>query len=184
MQVDHEMRIPGREGGGERARLGGLELHVVAIEIQPLHVLAAADAGDRTVLRRPVHDVDGFVAVDVVDRRDQDHHAIEERPEIATREAAHQDLNRFLALDFAAVDVGEEEHDWPPGRLSAGRATAGFDNVTSGIVRPSSVVPKDMTRTSGDFAASAVRNAFTSSRRLVSSKFVRSGRVCNGSGFC
>ena len=69
----------------------------------------------------------------------------------------------------------------PAGR-SAGRLTAGFDSVTKGIGRPSSVVPNVCTRTSGDFAASAERNAVTSSRRLVSSKFVRSGRVCSGSG--
>ncbi len=69
----------------------------------------------------------------------------------------------------------------PAGR-SAGRLTAGFDSVTSGIDRPSSVVPNVCTRTSGDFAASAERNAVMSSRRLVSSKFVRSGRVCSGSG--
>ncbi len=70
----------------------------------------------------------------------------------------------------------------PAGR-SAGLLTAGFESVTSGIARPSSVVPNVCTRTSGDFAVSAVRNAVTSSNRLVSSKFERSGRVCSPSGF-
>ncbi len=50
-----------------------------------------------------------------------------------------------------------------PAGLSAGRATAGFESVTSGIARPSSVVPKVSTRTSGDFAEIAFRNDVTSS---------------------
>ncbi len=81
------------------------------------------------VLGRPVHHVDAFVAVDVVDRRDDDDHAVEEGPEVAAREPAHQDLHGLFALDFAAVDVGEEEHHGPPrgalGWLAHGRIREG-----------------------------------------------------------
>ena len=65
----------------------------------------------RSVLCRPVHHVDGFIAVDVVDRRDYDDHAIEEGPQVAARQAPHQHLHGFLPLHLAAVDVGEQEDD-------------------------------------------------------------------------
>ena len=67
-----------------------------------------------------------FVAVDVVDRRDDDHHAVEERPEIAARQPPHQHLHRFLALDLAAVDVGEQEDDGPPSRAVGRPADGGI----------------------------------------------------------
>ena len=53
--------------------------------------------------------------------------------------------------------------------LSDGVATAGFESVTSGMARPCSVVPKLVTRTSGDLALIALRKLSRSAARLVSS---------------
>ena len=71
VQVDRNLRIVRIEQGDQRARFGRLELHVVAVQVEPLRVGALAHAPHRPVLQRPIGELDPLVAVGVVNRRDQ-----------------------------------------------------------------------------------------------------------------
>ena len=80
VQIDRQERIPAVEHVGDQAaRFGGLELHVVPVEIETLRVLPNADAVRGTVLRRPVLGIDLLIAVGVVDRSDENDHLIAQR---------------------------------------------------------------------------------------------------------
>ena len=110
VQVDHQVRVPVVQQLHERARLGGLELHEVAIEIEAVGVLARADAAERAELLRAVVEADALVAVRVVERRDDHDDARQHRSQVADREPPGDDERGFLPLHFARVDVGQHEH--------------------------------------------------------------------------
>ena len=110
VQVDHHVRIPVVQQLHERARLGGLELHEVAIEIETVGVFARADAAERTELLRAMVEADALVAVRVVERRDDHDDARQHRSQIADREPPGDDERGFLPFHLARVDVGQHEH--------------------------------------------------------------------------
>ena len=105
MQVDADVRIVVAQQARQRSRFGRLELHVIAIEIEILRVRPTPDAADRAVLQRTLAESDALVAVGVVDRRDEQHERVEPGGMLPVDDLAQQDLQRFLALDFAGVDV-------------------------------------------------------------------------------
>ena len=77
VQVDRQQRVPSMQHIRDQpTRLGRLQLHVIAIEIEILSILPHADAFRRTVLRFSMLIRDLLVAVRVVDRRDQHDEAV------------------------------------------------------------------------------------------------------------
>ena len=56
MQIDREGGIPAGDQSDQRPRFGGVELDVVAVEVEAFGVLARADAGDGTILIGAVRD--------------------------------------------------------------------------------------------------------------------------------
>ena len=50
VEIHDDIRVPPRQQADEGACLRGIELHEVAIEVEPLRVLARTDAGNRAVL--------------------------------------------------------------------------------------------------------------------------------------
>ena len=96
VQVQDDVRIPVGEELDERARLGGLELHEIAIEVEAVGVFARADARERPELRGPVIEADALVAVRVIEGRDEDDHPGEQRTQIADREAPRDDERGFF----------------------------------------------------------------------------------------
>lgn len=78
----------------ERPRLRQIELHVVAVEIEPLRVRALALATDGPVLPSPVREAEALVPVGVVDRRDRNHPRLQPVNVLALGELAEKDLGR------------------------------------------------------------------------------------------
>jgi hypothetical protein len=137
VQVHRHVRIPAVQQRDERARLGALELHEVAVEVELLRVLARADAAHRAVLRRAVLHVDQLVAVGVVVGRDENDDPLQHRLQVAREQPARQDQRRFLALDLAGVDVGHDEHDGTRERVRRlGRLDCGIRQHQQGHVAP------------------------------------------------
>jgi hypothetical protein len=110
VQVVADVRIVVVHQLDERLRLRRVELHVVAVDVQVLRVGARAHPVDRAVLALPVVQRELFVAVGVVDRRDEEDHRVEPRRVPPERQLAQQDLRRLLALDLAGVHVGLDVH--------------------------------------------------------------------------
>lgn len=112
MQVDEDVGIPRRQQRVRRPGLRGLELHVVAVEVEPLAVQARADHRG-TVLAGPVAlaGAELLVAVDVVDRHHEHDHAVEQAAERPDRQVAQQHLRGLFALHLAAVDVALDVDD-------------------------------------------------------------------------
>ena len=76
VEIDAHMRVVAVHQANERASLGRIQLHVIAVEIIALGVGALSHAADWAVLPRPVVHVEPLVAVRVVDRVDQQHQRI------------------------------------------------------------------------------------------------------------
>src|SRR2546430_1382481 len=103
------MWVPAIEQPRKRLSFRRLELHVIAVKVEPLRVLTHAHPAERTVLRGSILYVDLLVAVRVVDRRDQDNQFVEQRAHVAKHNAPGHVLHRLLAFDFAGVNVREDE---------------------------------------------------------------------------
>jgi len=84
-----------------------LELDVVAIEVETMAVCPFADPlrpvlmGSICLLR-----AESFVAVDIENRRHQQHNLVEHAALRFLQAVAHDHLNGFLAFDLAAVNIG------------------------------------------------------------------------------
>ena len=105
VQIERHVRVVVGHQLRDGARFGRVELHVIAIEVEPLRVGTLALSAHRPVLRAAVVEREPLVAVGVVDRRDQEDHRLQPVVVPARGEVAQQHLRAFLALDFAAVDV-------------------------------------------------------------------------------
>ena len=130
VEVDGDVRVVLREQAGQRARLGGLELRVVAVEIEVLGVRALSHAADRAELASAVPDAHPFVAVGVVDRVDEQDDVLEPAGALALGDRTQQPEARLLAFHLACVDVALDEDAGLPGgqhllRRGAGRADHG-----------------------------------------------------------
>ena len=109
VQIDCEMRIPAIEQPHKRLSLRGLELHIIAVQIHPLRVLADTYAAERAVLRGAILNVDLFIAVRIVDRCYQDNQPVEQRAHVAKNDTPCHVLHSFLSFDFTGVDVRKDE---------------------------------------------------------------------------
>ena len=83
VQVDGDVGIPAVHQPDERARFGALELHVIAVQVEPASVFANPDTRFGPVLLGAILDVDPLVAVGVVDGRDQNDELLQQRSQIA-----------------------------------------------------------------------------------------------------
>jgi len=104
VQVDHHVRIVVLVGQRQGARLGRLQLHMVAVQVESLRVGAFPRALVRAKLIRSVHWADPLVAIRVVDRGNEQRHGRRPLGMVAHDETAEQHQQRFLATDLAAVD--------------------------------------------------------------------------------
>ncbi len=105
VQIERHVRVVVGHQLRDGASLWRVELHVIAIQVEPLRVGALALAAHGAVLRAAVVEREALVAVGVVDRRDQEDHRLQPVVVPARGEVAQQHLRAFLALHFAAVDV-------------------------------------------------------------------------------
>ena len=117
VQVHRDLRVVVVHQLHERARLGGLQLHVVPVEIEVLRVGALPLSRHRAILPAAVGQAHLLVAVGVVDRLDDEDHGLQPVGVLAFGELAKEDQRRFLALDLAGVDVPLDVDAQPVGAL-------------------------------------------------------------------
>ena len=116
MQIDGYVRIVFAEQPRHRPRFGRVELHVVAVQVIALSVRPLTHPSDRPVLTAAVREAHPFVAVSVVDGRDQQDHRLPPFTVAAGQEVAEQHLERLLPAHLAAVDVALQVDDGLAGR--------------------------------------------------------------------
>ena len=115
VEVEHEVGVVGAHEPDERAALGRVELHEVAVEVEPLRVRPLPHPLDGPVLVGPVTRVDPLVAVGVVDGRDEEREVVGPAGVLALRECAEERERGFFARHLARVDVRHDEHARLPG---------------------------------------------------------------------
>src|ERR687894_2331962 len=107
VQIDEDLRIPGLDQLDRAPGFRCLELHVIPVDIEALTVCVLTYDW-RPVLARtiPISRCKVVVSIGIEDWYHDQDETIEQRPEETTGEVSQQHLRRFLALDFATVDVG------------------------------------------------------------------------------
>ena len=168
VQIERHVRVVVGHQLRDGASFWRVELHVIAIEVEPLRVGALALAAHRAVLRAAVVEREALVAVGVVDRRDQEDHRLQPVVVPARGEVAQQHLRAFLALHFAAVDVALDVDAQLAGAATACGDAPGAPITASGMARCSLVVPIVVRCTRSDALSIASRKAMTSAYLLVS----------------
>jgi hypothetical protein len=123
--VDVQVRAPGVEQMHQPARLGCVELQVIAVEVVTVGRRAEAHALLRAVLIRTVEDRDALVTVDVVDRYEDECHTSRQLRQTAKRDVAQDHQRRVLAVDLSGVDTALDPDDRPP----RGRRRGGFERA-------------------------------------------------------
>ena len=127
VQVDDHVRVVVAIGADQRPRLRRLQLHVVAVQVEPLRVAPRAHAADRAELVRPIVEGHPLVAVGVVDGGDEQDQRRQPLLVRAGHEVAQQHQQRFLAANLAAVDVRLQPDTNPIG--SHHRCGPGVGNI-------------------------------------------------------
>ncbi len=122
MQVDGHVRIVFAQQPRHRPRFGRVELHVIAVQVVALSVRPLTHPSDRPVLTATIGEGHPFIAVRVVDGRDQQYHRLPPFAVAAGQEVAEQHLERLLPAHLAAVDVALQVDDRLAGS-SDGRRT-------------------------------------------------------------
>jgi hypothetical protein len=129
VQIDEDLRIPDVDQMDRASGFRSFELYVVSVDIEALTICVLPY--DRwPVLSGPISIAGSKVVVPIGIEdwyNDQDQ-TIEQRPEATTRQISQQHLRGFLALDFAAVDVGLEVYY----RFTASTSFAGREGQRSG----------------------------------------------------
>src|SRR5690606_23966676 len=100
---------PLAEEADDRARLRRLELRPVAVEVEPLRVLAHAGSLLGPVLAGPVVGGHALVSVGIEERNDGDVERAEELGTLALGKLAREDEERLLSAGLAGMDAAEEE---------------------------------------------------------------------------
>ena len=124
VKIDEHVGIVCVHESDEGPRLGGIQLHVIAVQVEALGVGPLAHAADRSMLTRAVVEADPFVAVRVVDGRHEQDQRIGPVRVRAGRQFPDQHEQGFLAADLPRVDVRLDEYpglagpgDFPGGRV-------------------------------------------------------------------
>ena len=84
---------------------------MIAVQVVALGVRPQTHPADRSVLAAPVGQADPFIAVRVVDGRDQQDHRLPPLAVAAGQEVAEQHLERLLPAHLAAVDIALQVDD-------------------------------------------------------------------------
>ena len=126
VQIDGYVRIVLAEQPRHRPRFGRVELHVITVQVIALGVRPLTHPPDRPVLTATIGEGHPFIAVRVVDGRDQQDHRLPPFAVAAGQEVAEQHLERLLPAHLAAVDVALQVDDRLAGS-SDGRRTRIFD---------------------------------------------------------
>jgi hypothetical protein len=122
VQIDHHVRIERVQQPHHRSRFRRVELHVVAVDVQPLRVRPRPLAADRPMLEAAAGERHPLVAIGVVDRVDQQDHGVEPVGVRAAREVAHECQRRLFAFHFAGVNVGLDVDPQLPARAHRRRS--------------------------------------------------------------
>ena len=105
VQIQRNVRVVIVHQLDDRPAFGGIELHVIAIEVEALRVRPLTLTAHRAVLRPAVVQREPFIAVGVVDRSHEQHHGLQPVSVLAQSQFAEEDLGVLLSLDFSRVDV-------------------------------------------------------------------------------
>ena len=145
MGVDEQVRLPGVEELDEGTSLGSLELDEVAVQIEAPGVGALAHSFLRPDLPRAVPLGHALVAVGVIDRSQRDHQVLEQRMMGRCQDLSGQHRQRFLAADFAGVDIADGQGNQLAGsRGLLALCTGGSARTSRGSGRPSADRPSSV----------------------------------------
>lgn len=111
VQVDDQVRVPAAHEPDQCPRLRCGQLHVVAIEIEAIGILANANAADGAVLLDSIVGADFLVTVGVVVGDDEDDELGKERAQVAEQQALGEVEARLLPLNLPGVNVGHHQHN-------------------------------------------------------------------------
>ena len=111
MVVDVNVGLPPVDEGCQSDSLHGVQLEVVAVEVETGDCCPEAHSTDGSMLIGPVGRGDVFVAVGVVDRREEDDACIEQVGVSAEHDVTENHHRRGLAVDLSRMNAALDQHD-------------------------------------------------------------------------
>ena len=105
VQVHRHVRVVPGQQRRHRTGFGCLELGAVAVQVQPLRILALTHPPYGAELTAAVGHGHAFVAIGVVDRVDQEDHRVQPRIALTLGDGSKEPEQRFFSLHLAGVDV-------------------------------------------------------------------------------
>ena len=170
VQVHRHVRVVVVHQLDDRAALGRVELHVIAIEVEALRVRPLPLTAHRAVLRSAVVEREPLIAVRVVDRGHEQHHRLQPVLCLPSGQFTEQDLRGLLSLRLLRAWMLPWMYTRslrvPPHGLGRGLGSADHDERQIPLLVR--LAEGGDVNGRGGLARAFARNAVTSAYRLVS----------------